>query len=85
MAQFPEEADADLHALAVVARQLDQRPTLAVEEAGRFLGFGRAKSYEEARRFLATGEQGLPCVRFGRSIRVPTAALLRLLAVDDTV
>jgi hypothetical protein len=58
---------------------------MTVEDAGRFLDFGRAKAYQEASRFLATGgAEGLPVVRFGRSLRVPTAALLRLLDLDGT-
>ncbi len=59
-------------------------PTLSVESAGRLLGLGRAKAYREAARYLATdGAEGLPCVAFGRARRVPTAALLRLLRVDE--
>lgn len=59
-------------------------PTLTVEEAGAFLRLGRTKAYSEARRFLATnGTEGLPVVAFGRSLRVPTAALLRLLGIES--
>ena len=58
-------------------------PVLRVEEAGDLLGFSRSKSYAEAARFLATdGREGMPVVAFGRSLRVPTAALLRLLGVE---
>ena len=60
-----------------------ERPTLPVPEAGEIIGFGRAKSYQEAARYLATdGAEGMPVVKFGRTLRVPTAALLRLLGVD---
>jgi hypothetical protein len=60
---------------------------MTVEEAGRFLDFGRAKSYQEANRYLRAREQGLPeqglpCVRFGRTIRVPVAELRRMLRLD---
>ena len=48
--------------------------TLSVPEAGRQLGISRNSAYEAVRR----GE--LPVVRFGRLIRVPMAALERLLA-----
>jgi hypothetical protein len=59
-------------------------PTLTVEDAGRLLNFGRAKSYQEASRYLATdGAEGLPVVAFGRSLRVPTAALLKLLGIES--
>jgi excisionase family DNA binding protein len=47
--------------------------TVSVEEAGRILGCSRNSAYEAARR----GE--LPTIRLGRKIRVPKAALQRLL------
>jgi excisionase family DNA binding protein len=47
--------------------------TISVPEAGRRLGLGKNLSYEAARR----GE--LPVLRFGRKLRVPLAALERLL------
>jgi hypothetical protein len=59
-------------------------PTLRVEEAGILLQFGRAKAYREAARYLATnGSEGLPVLAFGRSLRVPTAALLKLLGIES--
>jgi hypothetical protein len=59
------------------------QPTVGVEEAGRFLGFARAKAYAEAARYERTGgREGLPVVRFGRSLRVPTLALRRLVGLD---
>jgi excisionase family DNA binding protein len=51
-------------------------PFLRVEEAARLLRISRTSAYVLARRFLETdGREGLPAVRVGRSIRVPTAAL----------
>lgn len=51
-----------------------------VTEAAEVLGIGRSTAYEEARRFLETdGRVGLPCVRMGRRILVPHAALERFL------
>jgi excisionase family DNA binding protein len=47
--------------------------TYSVPEAGRILGLGKNASYDAARR----GE--LPALRFGRLLRVPRAALERLL------
>jgi excisionase family DNA binding protein len=47
--------------------------TVSVEEAGRILGYSRNTAYEAVRR----GE--LPSIRLGRKIRVPRAALQRLL------
>lgn len=52
-------------------------PTLSVPDAGRFLGLGRDAAYRAAR----TGQ--LPTLRFGKSVRVPTALLLRQLGLDD--
>ncbi len=58
-------------------------PTLDVETGGRLCGLGRSKAYEQARRWLDTdGAEGLPCIAFGRTLRVPTAAVLRLLGLD---
>jgi excisionase family DNA binding protein len=48
--------------------------THSVPEAGRRVGLGKNASYDAARR----GE--LPVLRFGRALRVPRAALDRMLA-----
>lgn len=53
-------------------------PFLRVEEAARLLRISRTSAYALANRWLATGADGLPAVRIGRSIRVPTVALERL-------
>jgi hypothetical protein len=62
-----------------------EQPTMSVEDAGRvFFDFGRAKSYAEAARFERTGgAEGLPCIRFGRTLRAVTAACVRLVGLDD--
>ena len=58
---------------------------LTVEEAARLLRIGRSAAYEQARRFIATGDaEGLPVVRLGRRLRVPRQALTRLLGVSTT-
>jgi excisionase family DNA binding protein len=54
-----------------------QQPTLTVEEAGELLGISRGSAYEAARN----GD--IPTIRIGRRLVVPTAALRRLLALDD--
>jgi excisionase family DNA binding protein len=54
-----------------------ERPTVPVEEAGKLLGISRGSAYDA----VATGE--IPSIKIGRRIVVPTAALLRLLAVDE--
>ncbi|MGH3319415.1 MAG: helix-turn-helix domain-containing protein [Streptosporangiaceae bacterium] len=54
-----------------------EQPTLTVPAAGRFVGLSRASAYEAAKR----GD--LPTIRFGKRLVVPTAALRRLLALDE--
>jgi excisionase family DNA binding protein len=51
-------------------------PTMSVPEAGELLGLSRGSSYQAAR----AGQ--LPIIRCGKKLRVPTAALRRLLALD---
>lgn len=53
------------------------QPVMTVEDAGRCCGLGRSAAYDAARR----GE--LPTISFGRRRVVPTAALRKLLALDD--
>ncbi len=56
---------------------------LTVEEAAGLLRIGRGAAYELARVWRQTdGREGLPVVRLGRSLRVPRAALERLLSVE---
>jgi len=45
--------------------------------AARALGIGRTRAFELARR----GEFPVPVLRVGRTYRVPTAGLLRLLGI----
>jgi hypothetical protein len=53
-------------------------PTTTVPQAGRAVGIkGRNQSYEAARR----GE--IKTMRFGRTLRVPTAWLKRQLMLDE--
>lgn len=60
---------------------LDELPdVLTVDEAAVVLRIGRGAAYELARRFRDSGgREGLPVVELGRSLRVPRAALIRLL------
>ena len=53
----------------------EQHPSL--DEAAIALGIARSSAYQAAR----CGE--IPTVRFGRRVRVPTAALRRILELDD--
>jgi hypothetical protein len=49
---------------------------LTVTEAARVLRIGRTAAYELAVRYEATGgAEGLPVIRIGRQLRVPTARL----------
>ncbi|MBU2009194.1 MAG: helix-turn-helix domain-containing protein [Chloroflexi bacterium] len=52
----------------------EERLTVTVPEAARLLGIGRGLAYELAR----LGE--LPCLRFGRRLVIPRAALTEMLA-----
>ena len=54
-------------------RRNDDCLTVSIPEAGKLLGYSRNTAYDAARR----GE--LPTIRLGRKIRVPKAALQRLL------
>src|SRR5687768_14189422 len=62
----------------------DAAPALyTVEEAATVLRIGRTKAYAMTQEWRATGGQsGLPVVAFGNVLRVPRAALERLLGVD---
>jgi excisionase family DNA binding protein len=63
--------------------QRDELPAfLRVEEVARLLRISRSAAYELANAWLATdGETGLPAVRLGRTLRIPRAAVERLLNV----
>ncbi|HXN60922.1 MAG TPA: helix-turn-helix domain-containing protein [Acidimicrobiales bacterium] len=54
----------------------EEQPTLTVDEAARFLGIGRSTAYDGIR------SGGIPSIRVGGRIVVPTAALRRLLQLD---
>ena len=57
-----------------------QDEVLTVEEAAAILRISRNAAYALARQWRATGGRvGLPCVELGRCVRVPRAALRRLL------
>jgi len=60
---------------------VDELPDfLTVEETAAVLRIGRTSAYAEVRRWETTnGRFGIPCVRLGRSLRVPKAAIRRLL------
>ena len=53
--------------------------TLSVPEAGKALGISRQTAYELARK----DEFPLPVLKVGKKLRVPKAALARLLCAED--
>ena len=55
----------------------DLPDVLSVEEFRIYLGIGRSTAYELLRR------KEVPCVRFGRVIRVPRAAVERYLLKNE--
>ena len=62
----------------------DLPPFLRMDQAQELTQLGRSQLYELARRWRETGgREGIPNVRFGRSLRVPTAALLRIAQPED--
>ncbi|MGH9180027.1 MAG: hypothetical protein ACRD0N_15955 [Acidimicrobiales bacterium] len=68
----------------------DLPPFLRVEQAMELLQLGRSQLYALTSRWLKTGgKEGIPVVRFGRCLRIPTAAVLRMALIvpgpaDDT-
>lgn len=59
----------------------DLPEVLTVEEAAKVLRIGRGAAYELARQWRATGGRcGLPVITLGHRLRVPRAALERLLS-----
>ena len=58
-------------------------PFLRVEQAQELTQLGRSQLYEQTLRWRETGgREGIPVVQFGRCLRIPTAALLRLAQID---
>jgi excisionase family DNA binding protein len=53
-------------------------PTMTVEQVAEALGISRASAYEAAK----TGE--IPSIKIGRRVVVPTAAVRRMLLLDET-
>jgi excisionase family DNA binding protein len=56
---------------------MEEKRTVSVPEAGKWLGIGRNAAYEAARR----GE--IPTIKIGRLLRVPVVALERKLEVSE--
>lgn len=61
----------------------DLPPFLRMDQVQALTQLGRSQLYEQARLWRETGgAEGIPNVRFGRCLRIPTAALLRLGAIE---
>ena len=58
-------------------RELLKRPTISVPAAGKLFGLGANAAYEAAKR------EDFPVIRLGRRLAVPTAALRRMLQLDE--
>lgn len=64
-------------------RYEDLPPFLRMDQAQELTQLGRSQMYEQTRRWRESGgKEGIPVVSFGRCLRVPTAALLRLADVE---
>lgn len=56
----------------------DAGPTVSISTTAKALGIHRTTAYELAAR----GELGVPVLRLGRTLRVPTAELRRVLGIS---
>lgn len=55
----------------------DAGPTVSISTVAQCFGIHRQTAYERARR----GDLGVPVLRLGRTLRVPTAELRRVLGL----
>jgi excisionase family DNA binding protein len=62
---------------AVVALDPTASPTLSVDEFAALAGISRSTA------FAAVHNGEVPAMRFGKRIRIPTAAVRRMLELDD--
>ena len=61
----------------------DLPPFLTVKQVQELTQLGRAQVYALVNRYRETdGKEGMPVTEFGRNLRVPTAALMRMALVD---
>lgn len=64
----------------------DLPDVLTIEEAAAVLRISRGAAYQLAHEYLwSGGHEGLPVFRLGRRLRVPKAALVRLLAAEPRI
>jgi len=72
-------APTKLHAPAIPT--VEESPTIGLDVAGRLLGIRLTKAYELAKAGQLA--DGVPVIRVGVKYRVPTAALRRVLGLDN--
>ena len=64
-------------------RYEDLPPFLRVEQAQELTQLGRSQLYEQTRLWRESGgKEGIPVVQFGRCLRIPTAALLKMALIE---
>ena len=61
----------------MIALDPESKPTLSVDEFAVVAGISRSTA------FAAVHSGQVPSMRFGKRIRIPTAAVRRLLELDD--
>ena len=64
----------------ILGKELDRllsKPTISVEQAGQIMGLSRDPAYE------AVQSKQIPSIRLGRSIKVPTAGIRKMLGLDS--
>jgi excisionase family DNA binding protein len=54
-----------------------ERPTISVDEFAHLVGIARSTA------FAAVKAGEIPSIRFGKRIRIPTAAVCRMLELDE--
>jgi hypothetical protein len=65
--------------VSLVLPDLDAEPTVGLERALALCGIGRTRGYAA----LRADQLPFPVIRCGRCVRVPSRALLRLLAAEE--
>jgi hypothetical protein len=64
----------------------ERKEFLTASEVMELLRLGRTTVYQQARLFLATGgTEGIPCRRYGRSLRFPACELHAMVSEPRTV
>jgi hypothetical protein len=62
----------------------ETKPMMSAKEVADAYGIGINAVYAEARRYLdSEGADGIPALRFGRTIRFPTASIRKQLHLDS--